>query len=182
MKGSRKKGTWFPPQLEPLQTVMMDIVHNASFTFGTDFAQWIVPSLEHAFRELHAKMTNNDFFRLNKTFDIEQKQSTDFEEVAQNELTFIVGIGSVLQLYDTVNHAIQSASKKPKDSTVLLSNRNLLERLNKKVVQSKASALAKSIVAVMIEGMNEMVRINKFSVIIFFFAENCCKSCTFQCR
>ena len=136
---------------------MMDIVNNASFTFGTDFSQWIVPSLEHAFRELHAKITNNDYLRLKKLQDPEQKFSTDFEELAQNELSFIVAIGSVLQLYDTVNMAIQLASKKPKDSVLLMSNRSILERLNRKVVQTEAAVLAKSITTVMIEGMNEMV-------------------------
>lgn len=138
---------------------MVDIVHNAGYIFGVDFGKWIVQGLEVAFRELHAKITNHDFFRMKPVQENEgqvSKQSADIEEVAQNELTFIVGIGSVLQLFDTINSAIQSSTTN-NSPQYFLSNRNVLEKLNKKVVQSKASAIAKSIIVVMIEGMNEMV-------------------------
>lgn len=144
---------------------MIDVVHNAFDSFGENVS-WLASPFEYVFQELHAKMTNNDFFRLKKMVGEQPQQqkviSKNPHEDAENNISFIIAIGTVLQLYDNVNNVIQNASAKKKSTKKnsedeKMSNRNILERLNKKVVQSKASDLARIIIEPMIQGLNEMV-------------------------
>uniref|UniRef100_A0AC34GND4 Conserved oligomeric Golgi complex subunit 7 n=1 Tax=Panagrolaimus sp. ES5 TaxID=591445 RepID=A0AC34GND4_9BILA len=157
-KGSKKKCTWLANQLEPLQNAMLDIVHNAYESFDENVS-WLATPFEYVFQELHAKMTNNDFFRLKKLESEQQKLvSKNPHEDAENNLSFIIAIGTVMQLYDTVNNTIQNATKKKQKNveSEKMSNRNLLEKLNKKIVQAKAANLAQLIIDPMIQGLNEM--------------------------
>uniref|UniRef100_A0A7E5A0I5 Conserved oligomeric Golgi complex subunit 7 n=1 Tax=Panagrellus redivivus TaxID=6233 RepID=A0A7E5A0I5_PANRE len=162
IKNSRRKCLWLAPQLEPLQTAMLEILHTANETFGPhDFYYWIVPPFELIFRELAAKINNNDFFRLKKIEGEQKVVTKNAPEETENQLSFIVAMGSVLQFYDNINAVIvnlatsQRAPKK-EDKILLMNNRNLLDKINKKVVQNYARNLASSIIDQMAIGMNEM--------------------------
>lgn len=139
---------------------MLDIVHNAYESFDENVS-WLSTPFEYVFQELHAKMNNNDFFRLRKTEHEQQQKSISKNphEDAENNLSFIIAIGTVMQLYDTVNNTIQNATKKKQKNAEneRMSNRNLLEKLNKKIVQAKSANLAQLIIDPMIQGLNEMV-------------------------
>ncbi|KAH7731236.1 hypothetical protein AAVH_00133 [Aphelenchoides avenae] len=159
-KGSRSRQNWMMPLLDDVLSCMREMVEEAHYTFGSSFPKHVVSSFEQAIKELNSLLRNQDLLGIRRDQG-EVKLRKGVQEHTEDRISAICVSGYLLNLVDDVNQLIlgvysdSKANEDPEDPQ-LISNRQLVERLNKKVVDVKVSAIAKAIVIPMSDEMEAL--------------------------
>uniref|UniRef100_A0A915DMM5 Uncharacterized protein n=1 Tax=Ditylenchus dipsaci TaxID=166011 RepID=A0A915DMM5_9BILA len=134
-KSSRFRHNWVFPYLEEIHSCMREMINEARSTFGPNFSPHIVPSFEEGIKELNSLIRNQDILNIKReNADVRTKRTV--QENTEDKISAICVTGALVNIVHEVNRYILECYSEAKFQGIvepcLISNVNLLDRLNKK--------------------------------------------------
>uniref|UniRef100_A0A1I8AUD3 Conserved oligomeric Golgi complex subunit 7 n=1 Tax=Steinernema glaseri TaxID=37863 RepID=A0A1I8AUD3_9BILA len=155
-RASRSRHTWIMVFIEDLFSLIRQLIEDAESTFGAKYFAYVVPSLELAVKEFYSLVKNNDLLGVEKEQN-EVRLKKTVQENTEDKISAICVTGYLLAGIDEINEYLtESAKQHEVTENFLISNRTLLETLNREVLDSKADSMALSIIYHMGEEMAEL--------------------------